>query len=390
MSKQDEIVYLETRKERWRGRWRAMSRTARIGVVSIIFGAIGLLTCWLVSYVPFLSVPFSLIGFVLGLGASLTSMYLDRRRDAFWFPLIGLVLSLLGLMIGVGNWFYHDRQAGIEAAEQVRAQDEAQRSRLVGRWRQQGSPNGMTAEFTPAGSIVVGKKTSGDESGDEIEETIGKYSLRGTSVAIGFAKTGSNSDVTSYSFDFVSDKELLLQRGGRLSSRFDLSGRWQRVGPPPAPTEIEREIAGYRQQLEKFQSQRTQIVGLLDTFETQRTDLLTKLRAYDDGRAKDAQWKVFASELNTLVNQIEVIRKREPMLQDAIVSLQAAISNRTRKAELVAVGMTDEHLHEILLTRDRLNEELQSAKVQELLQDLTLDDVVEQEMHRAGSKEPDR
>ncbi len=387
MSDKD-IVYLETRMDRLRGRWRAMSRTARVGIASMLFGFIGLITCWFLSFLPFLSIPFSMIGLGLGVVASATAFYLNRRRDAFWFPLIGVVISLMGLAIGVGNWTRHNQQTQQQQLQEARQASQAARAQLHGRWQRGDQGEQRSLEFTPAGTVLLVYNVAGDDdsSGRRVE-FVGKYDVKQNALAIGF-DADSVLGATRYDFDFVAGDQLLLRTSSRFTGTQDVSGRWQRVAAPPPPTAAQREIAAYRQQLKQFQSQHERIKSLLADFESQRSQMIENLKPYENGREKDDRWQVYARELNTLVNQIDLVKRHQPVLEQAMVRLEAAIANRTRKAEFESLGLSTKQLEEILYTADRLDDELKSAKVSELVEDLSLEKVVEQELQKDHSDDP--
>lgn len=374
------IVYLETRRERWKGRWQAMSRIARMGIVSTVFGLIGLVTCFLLSFIPFLSLPFSMIGLLIGLFSLVAGFLHNLRRDGFWFPLAGTVISLLGLAIGLGAYADYNESQKKEKEDERQAEIDRQRQQFVGRWLKGNGDSQQSLEMTEAGSLLW----KGPDSGSEAEETVARFQFRESSLVISFGESGPDStrSMVRYRVDTSRKDKLLLSDRKVVSGNasIDMSGSWNRVGPPRVLTAAEKEIADYRSKLERFQEQQLKIDELISRFEEDRMELIEKLRPYEEGQARDERWSVWARELNTLVGQIRLLKDRKPRLANAIVRLDVAIGRLTRQAELDQTGMDTGQLEELLMTTDRLDEELKSMETAEAVEEFILQQVIEDEI----------
>ncbi len=380
-----DIVYLETRSQRWKGRWHAMSRIARMGIVSTIFGGIGLLTCWLPTSVPFLSLPFSVVGLLIGTVAFLVGFYHNLRRDGFWFPLFGSVLSMLGLSIGLAGWNQTLDRRELEEQQQHQAAMDQARDRLVGRWLGD-SGEQQSLQMTAAGSLLW----SSPEATGDAESTIARYQFRDDFLIISYGERGpqASRSIVRYLADTSSDNRLLLSDRRVVSGQamIDLSGVWKRVGPPRALTESERAIDDYREKRERFQQQHDEIAVLLDKFQLQREALLEKLRPYQNGLEKDDRWSVWARELNTLRDQIQLLQERKPRLQQAIVRLESAISHLTRQTEMDQSGLSRGQLEELMLTREQLDEKLRAMETSQAVEDVILQQTVQEELDKVPAE----
>jgi hypothetical protein len=387
---ENDIVYLETRMQRIRGRWHAMSRIARMGIVSSIFGAIGLLTSFLQDWIPFLSMPFSMVGLLIGCVAFLAGFYQNLRRDGFWFPLFGCVLSMLGLSIAAGGW---NRVVETRMREREQQREEALaevRSRLAGRWLKGSGDQQQSLEMTEGGSLLW----RGPDAASEAEVTVARFEAGDSSLVIFFGDSGAvrTRSLVRYRIDAsISDRLLVSDR--RVISgnaRMDMSGVWNRVGPPRKLTDAEQQIAEYRSQLQQFQEQEQRLSRLLADFESDRQELLDRLRPYEEGQPRDDRWTVWARELSTLVDQIRLLKDRQPTLQQAIVRLEAAIGHLTRQAELDQTGLDRTQLESLLLATDRLDEELRSIKTRESAEEFILQQTVQDELDRQTESATDR
>lgn len=378
----NEIVYLESKMDRFKGRWQAMSRIARMGIVSTVFGTIGLLTCFLLSFIPFLALPFSMIGFLIGSVALGAGFYHNLRRDGFWFPLIGTVLSLLGLAIGMGAFAdYHEDQQK-EKEDERKAALAQQREQFVGRWLKGDGNKQQSLEMTEAGSLLW----KGPETASSAEATVAKFNFKEASLVISFGDIGPDHKraMVRYNVD-TSKKDKLLLSDRRVVSgdaSIDMSGIWNRVGPPRALSAAEKEIADYQEKLERFRVQAKKIDDLVVKFESERQELLGKLRPYADGKERDDRWIVWARELNTLVDQVQLLKDRKPRLSQAIVRLDAAIGHLTRQAELDQSGMDTKQLEELLLTTDKLDDELKSIETKDSVEEFILQQTIKDELEK--------
>ena len=165
-----------------------------------------------------------------------------------------------------------------------------------------------------------------------------------------------------------------------------MSGIWNRVGPPRALSAAEKEISDYQEKLKRFQNQEQKIDDLIVKFESEREALLQRLRPYEEGEAKDDKWLVWARELNTLVDQISLLRDRKPRLAQAIVRLDAAIGHLTRQAELDQSGMDTKQLEELLLTTDKLDDELKSIETKAAVEEFILQQTVKDELEKPADQ----
>lgn len=67
------------------------SQNSGLAVVSLVFGIISLILCWAIIY-PIIT---GIIGAITG------TISLIRKRDSSNFAIIGIALSILGLLIGI-------------------------------------------------------------------------------------------------------------------------------------------------------------------------------------------------------------------------------------------------------------------------------------------------
>ena len=389
MNDSSDIVYLESRMGRIRGRWRAMSRIARLGIVSVVFGLIGLLTSFFLTFIPFLSFPFSMVGLVIGGLAFGAGFYHNLRRDGFWFPLAGVVLSLLALAISMGNWSNHqenekrDRKAGQQAAL-----DEA-RQKFAGRWLRDDSDaagnvdSPSSLEMTEAGSLlwVITK-------GGETDQGVARFDFRESSIVVSFGDTGQGQrSMVRYRVDTSRPRQLLLSDRRQILGKTgsDFTGVWNHAGPPRMLSAAEKVIADYRNKLQRFETQSTEVDGLVQKFERQRRELLDRLRPYEAGELeKDEAWRIQARELGTVVNQIALLNRRKPQIERAILLLETAIGRIGRQAELDQIGLDTRQLEDLLLTTDRLEDQLKRETLDENVQQILLDQVVQGELKKNG------
>ncbi|MGI9519741.1 MAG: hypothetical protein ACR2NP_21990 [Pirellulaceae bacterium] len=386
MDDSQDIVYLETRVHRWKGRWRAMDRVPRMGIVATIFGTIGLLTSFVLKFIPFLSIPFSLVGLLLGAVAFLIGFYQNRRRDGFWFPLAGLILSLLGLAIGIANWSGYVTDQEQKQREAMLAAEAELKAQLTGRWLKEEGDGQQSLEITEAGSLLW---SDGSGSGEgTVEETIARYKFKNSLLVISFgADDGGTATMVRYNVDLTQENQLLLSdrrlEAGNLAT--DMGGRWKRVGPPRKLTAAEQEIADYEAKRDRFRQQYEQLSTTLQEFQTEREELLVRLEPYSNGQERDERWTVWAQDLNTVVTQIRTLEGRLPQLDQAIVVLESAIASLKRQSQLDQAGLDNEQLEDLLLTTERLEEELRSLEVDESVEELVLDRVVEEEQKKKSA-----
>ncbi len=385
MDDSQEIVYLETRVDRWKGRWRAMDRVPRMGIVSTIFGAIGLVTSFVLKFIPLLSIPFSLVGLLIGAVAFLIGFYQNRRRDGFWFPLTGLILSLAGLAIGLANWNSYVKNQEQKEREAVLAAEAELRSQLVGRWLKVEGSGQHSLEVTEAGSLLWSDGSGNGEG--TVEETIARYKFKNALLVISFpAGDGGTVTMVRYNVDLTQENQLLLSNrrleSGTLAT--DMSGRWKRVGPPRKLTAAEQDIADFEAKRDRFRQQYEQLSDTLQEFQAEREVLLERLEPYSNGQERDDRWTVWAQDLNTVATQIGLVEGRLPQLDQAIVVLESAIASLKRQSQLDRAGLDNEQLEDLLLTTERLEDELRSLEVDESVEELVLDRVIEEERKKSS------
>ena len=390
MTDPNEIVYLESRLDRFKGRWRAMSRIARMGIVSIIFGSIGLLGCFFLRFIPFLSLPFSAIGLVIGGIAFVLGFVKNLRRDGFWFPLTGTVLSLLGLALAFGNWnnYLDDREQ--RKQQEIQAELQRDQERYVGRWLKDNGESQQpqqSLEMTAAGSLLW----RGPERGESAEATVARYQLKGSYLVISFGEEGGQNarSIVRYNVD-TSRKDTLLLSDRRVVSGgavIDMGGVWKRVGPPRILTEAEKKAADYQSKLDRFRTQLESINELIASFDQQRQQLLEKLRPYEEqGETRDESWTVWARELDKLLEQIELLERRRPTLEQTVVMLEAAIGRLTRQAKLDRTEINSGQLEQLLMDHDELESELKSMQVREEVEEFVLQQTVTEELGKEKAR----
>ncbi|MDG2014806.1 MAG: hypothetical protein P8J33_14965 [Pirellulaceae bacterium] len=384
---ENEIVYLETRMDRFQGRWQAMSRIARMGIVASLFSAIGLLTCGFQAWIPFMSMPFSVIGLLIGMTAFLAGLYHNLRRDGFWFPLSGVVLGALGLSIALAGWY-----GVLESREQERLLQKRQavseiRQRFLGAWTKNKGELQQDLELTEAGSLLWIGATDRDGSA---KQAVAKFEVSDSVLVVSFTSGEGEKQraLIRYGADWSQQNELLLSQRRSISGEtdFDLSGVWRRKSKPRDLTELEQEIAGYQKTLTTLLTQDRRMTQLATKFEGSRQQLLANLQPYADGKPHDDQWDIWARELSSLREQLDYLELRQPKLKQAIMRLEAAIDRKMRKVELDEVRIDHQQLADLLLTSERLDEELKILKQQQAVEQVILRQTVDREMQQKSAE----
>ncbi|MCP4078897.1 MAG: hypothetical protein GY743_01480 [Planctomycetaceae bacterium] len=384
---EEEIVYLETRMDRFHGRWQAMSRIARMGIVASLFSAIGLLTCGFQAWIPFLSMPFSVIGLLIGLTAFLAGLYHNLRRDGFWFPLLGVVLGMLGLSIALAGWFGVLESRKQELRLQQQKAFAEMRQQFLGSWLKNDDDVRHAMEFTESGSLLW---TGNADPGGQAKQAVAKFDIRKSVLVVSLNnwEAQNNRALIRYTVDWSQQNELLLGQRRLIfgETEFDLSGVWKRKSKPRELTKLEQEIAGYQKTLASLIMQERRIATLSTKFEESRQQLLTDLQPYADGKSPDDQWNVWAQELASLREQLDYLQSRQPKLKQAIIRLEAAIDRKMRKVKLDEVRIDHQQLAELILTTERLDEELKILKQQPSVEEVILQQTVDREMQQKSSQ----
>ena len=86
------------------------------------------------------------------------------------------------------------------------------------------------------------------------------------------------------------------------------------------------------------------------------------------------------------MDQISLLRDRKPRLAQAIVRLDAAIGHLTRQAELDQSGMDTKQLEELLLTTDKLDDELKSIETKAAVEEFILQQTVKDELEKPADQ----
>ncbi len=376
MARKPDIIFLETRRQRIKRRWQGMSRIGRLGVISIIFGGIGFLTCWLFTILPYVSVPFSLIGLCVGISATVWGFVNNEKLFGFWLPLMGLVLSAVGLAIAAMNY-----SEGLSKQQKQEFRN-SPAGQLIGVWELEGASDPTFLSFAENGNAVLTQMTNIGEPGVGDEgrpvDKLAQFNAERMLLTLSFRTGQDRFGTCDFQHQIIKKSRLVIEDMDSSCREFDLRGSWNLISTTvPEGQQADSELEQYQEKLKELKREQTRIELSRDEFNDQKDSILKKLQPYEDGtEERDDAWEVHAQDLKIIVDQIQVIERRLPKLDAAIVRLESAIGNRIRQAQMDKLGLSDEQLRELLRIRIEIDDELQSKA------DAGADDIGELELRR--------
>lgn len=357
-----------------------MSWIGRLGIISIIFGGIGFLTCWLFSILPFLSLPFSIAGLGFATIATVSGFVKNERWYGFWLPVLGLVLSAIGLAVATKN--YNDYLAR-QKQEEIK---NSPAMKLVGVWEKENEQPPMFLNFTENGNVVFTTmiESKAVNQSDHVVDRLARYDVERAVLSVQQNRRESESKC-DFQFQLINENRLILDRISIDCEYFLLTGTWRLVSSETTdePVVADEQLAEYQRKLDELKSDQARFEKSLTIFNSEREKILSNLKSYEvSNRERDEAWEIHARDLKILVDQIEVIQRRLPRLEAAIIRLESAISNRIRQTQMDRLGLSDEQLSKLLRITIEIDDALESKADMGPIAELELQEIINQQMNQ--------